>query len=78
MVLVLRKGDLKLIVIENKKYLTTAEVAGRLGISSTRVRQLILNGRLRSMKIGRDLYIQESWLESVYHRKVGRPKKYAG
>ena len=78
MVLVLRKGDLKLIVIENKKYLTTAEVAGRLGISSTRVRQLILNGRLRSIKIGRDLYIQEDWLESVYNRKVGRPKKYAG
>jgi excisionase family DNA binding protein len=77
-VLVLRKGDLKLIEIENKKYLTTAEAAGRLGVSTTRVRQLITAGRLRSKKIGRDLYIEESWLEPVYHRKVGRPKKYAG
>lgn len=78
MVLVLRKGELKLIELESKKYLTTNEVAVRLGISSTRVRQLILSGRLRSLKIGRDLYIQESWLEPVYHRKVGRPKKYVG
>ena len=65
-----------MIEIENKKYLTTAEAAGRLGVTPTRVRQLILNGRLRSMKIGRDLYIQEEWLVSVYNRKVGRPKKY--
>ena len=67
-----------MIEIENKKYLTTAEAAGRLGITPTRVRQLILSERLRSMKIGRDLYIEESWLEPVYNRKVGRPKKYAG
>ena len=66
-----------MIEIENKKYLTTAEVAGRLGVSTTRVRQLISAGRLRSIKIVRDLYMEESWLEPVYHRKVGRPKKYA-
>jgi len=66
-----------LVTMDDKKYLTTAEAAGRLGVSPTRVRQLILAERLRSIKIGRDLYIEECWLESVYHRKVGRPKKYA-
>lgn len=66
-----------MVTMDDKKYLTTAEAAGRLGVSPTRVRQLILAERLRSIKIGRDLYIEECWLESVYHRKVGRPKKYA-
>ena len=66
-----------MVTMDDKKYLTTAEAAGRLGVSPTRVRQLILAERLRSIKIGRDLYIEEAWLESVYHRKVGRPKKYA-
>ena len=66
-----------MVEMNGKTYLTTNQVAVRLGVSSTRVRQLVTAGRLRSMKIGRDLYFEESWLEPVYNRKVGRPKKYA-
>ena len=66
-----------MVEIDGKKHLTTNEVAVRLGVSSTRVRQLISKGRLKSIKLGRDIYIEESWLEPVYNRKVGRPRKYA-
>ena len=45
--------------------LTTKEAGERLGISASRVRQLVLNKRLPAMKAGRDLLIRDEDLELV-------------
>ena len=57
------------------KTLTTKEVAGRLGVSTARVRQLVLSGDLPAEKFGRDLMIKESDLKLVADRPIGRPPK---
>jgi len=57
--------------------LTTKEAGERLGISASRVRQLVLNKRLPAMKAGRDLLIRDEDLELVSERKPGRPAPYA-
>ncbi len=57
------------------KLLTTKEVAERLGVTQTRVQQLILEGRLPAQKMGRDNFVKESDLKLVAERKVGRPPK---
>lgn len=56
-------------------YLTTKETAEKLGISTGRVRQMVLAGQLQAEKFGRDLMINEAGLENVSDRKAGRPKK---
>jgi excisionase family DNA binding protein len=57
----------------DKGLLTTREVAGRLGVTQSRVRALIRSGRLPSQQYGRDHLIKESDLTLVENRKVGRP-----
>jgi len=52
---------------------TTAEAAEQLGVSPGRVRQLILQGRLKATRFGRDLAILEKDLDAVRDRAVGRP-----
>lgn len=57
-------------------YLTTKQVAEKLGVSVGRVQQLIADKRLPSVKIGRDRFILESDLQLVSERKrTGRPPK---
>jgi excisionase family DNA binding protein len=58
-------------------YLTTKEVAEKLGVTVGRVRQMIADGHLPSQKIGRDNFIKESDLSLVENRQVGRPKGYS-
>ncbi len=55
------------------KSLTSKEAAARLGISSARVRRLVLDGRLPAQKFGRDLVINEADLKLYEPRKGGRP-----
>jgi excisionase family DNA binding protein len=55
--------------------LTTQQAAERLGVTVSRVRQLVLQGRLPAEKFGRDLMIKESDLSLVADRKTGRPRK---
>ena len=58
--------------------LTTKDVAQLLGVSASRVRQLILEGRIPSVKMGRDLWVKRNDLAqfSVIPRKrTGRPSK---
>ena len=55
--------------------LTTREVAERLGVSVTRVQQLILAGRLPAVKKGRDYFIKDEDVNLVIDRKPGRPRK---
>lgn len=56
-----------------KKKLTTREAAERLGVSSARVRQMVLSGNLPAEKFGRDLMIDEKDLALVADRPLGRP-----
>ena len=55
--------------------LTTQQAAERLGITDGRVRQLILEGRLPSIKFGRSNVIRTADLALVEGIKRGRPKK---
>ena len=59
------------------KLLTTSEAAGLLGVNASRIRQLVLQGRLPAQKMGRDLFIDEKDLKLVEDRKPGRPPKAA-
>ena len=61
-----------------EKIYTTEEAANYLGVSASRVRQLILEDRLKSTKMGRDHIILESALVSFAQadkKKPGRPLK---
>jgi excisionase family DNA binding protein len=57
------------------KTLTTKEAAEILNVSTARVRQMVLSGRLPAEKFGRDLLIHEKDLALVKDRKTGRPPK---
>ena len=57
-------------------YITTTEAAQRLGISSARVRQLVLSGDLPVTRFGPINMVKERDLDLVRHRRgVGRPPK---
>jgi excisionase family DNA binding protein len=55
--------------------LTTKEAAERLGVTAGRVRQMIVDGQLPAVKMGRDNFINEADLKLVEGRKPGRPRK---
>jgi excisionase family DNA binding protein len=55
--------------------LTTQEAAERLGLTDSRVRQLVLEGKLPAQKFGRAHVIREEDLELVADIKRGRPPK---
>lgn len=55
--------------------LTTAQAAEKLGVNASRIRQLIIEGRLPAEKLGRDWLIDEKALDQVRDRKPGRPRK---
>lgn len=57
--------------IEKIEYLTTGEVADRLGVSRRRVRQFIEAKRLPAEKFGRDYQINPADLPLVGDRKPG-------
>lgn len=59
------------------KLITTTEAAKILGVSASRVRQFILEGRLESSKIGRDQLLKQSAVEDFALKprdRTGRPK----
>lgn len=55
------------------KLLTTKEAAERLDVTSTRIRAMILAGRLPAEKFGHVHMIREEDLALVADRKPGRP-----
>lgn len=60
------------------KFYTTETAAEYLGVTPARVRQLIMKGRLKSEKYGRDHLIQEVDLQAYTaggKKKPGRPGK---
>ena len=58
-----------------ESFLTTQQVAERLGVTAGRVRQMIVDGQLPATKMGRDNFIRAEDLQLVAGRKVGRPAK---
>jgi site-specific DNA-methyltransferase (cytosine-N4-specific) len=60
------------------KYFTTQDAAKFLGVTASRIRQLIIEERLKTERLGRDHLIQErELLRFAAHgkKKRGRPKK---
>ena len=61
-----------------KKRITVNEAAGILGLSTGRIRKMILDGIIKDVeKFGRDNAISASEIELLksYERPTGRPKK---
>ena len=61
----------------SNELLTTQNAASMLGVSPSRVRQLVREGRLVAQKMGRDLLISRTVVEAfavVPRRRTGRPK----
>ena len=56
-------------------FLTTKEVAEKLGVSVGRIQQLIAEGRLPATKIGQTNLVKETDLKIIENRKTGRPSK---
>ena len=63
--------------MKENELLTTKQVADILGVTVGRVQQMVADGQLPAMKIGRDNFIKETDLKLVKERKVGRPKGYS-
>ena len=56
-------------------FLTTAQVAQRLGVDSSTVRRWILTGALEAVKPGHDWLVPVEALEGFEPPKRGRPKE---
>lgn len=52
--------------------LTTAEAAGRLGVSRRRINALIRQGRIAAVRVGRDWLVDPSSLDSFERLAPGR------
>jgi len=55
--------------------LTTAEVAGKLGLTVRAIQKMIESGRLTAQKVGRDYLIAPTALENIPKQAAGRPPK---
>jgi excisionase family DNA binding protein len=55
--------------------LTTQQAAAELGITDSRVRQLIIDGKLHAQRFGRSHMILRSALKDVVVGNRGRPPK---
>lgn len=56
-------------------FLTTSEVAEKLGVTRWRINALIRDGRLEAKRFGGIWLVREKDLAAVMVRKNGRPKK---
>jgi excisionase family DNA binding protein len=57
--------------------ITAADAARKLGVTRTRVNQLIRSGRLPAEKVGMQYLIKPADLAKVKDRKPGRPRTAA-
>ena len=56
-------------------YLTSAEAAQSLGFSPDHVRKLILQGKIKAEKLGRNWIIEKKHLENVHRQRFPRTKE---
>jgi len=61
--------------VDEDELLSTREAATRLGVSDSRIRQLVRDGVLVATKPGHDLLIRAGDLAAVPRRKPGRPPR---
>ncbi len=57
------------------EWLTTKQAAEFLGVTDSRIRQLILEGKLTAQKFGHLNMVNKSDIKNFDLGKVGRPKK---
>ncbi|MEW2548890.1 excisionase family DNA-binding protein [Streptomyces sp. NPDC047002] len=50
-------------VVIQRKWHTTAEVAEMLGFGLSKTKMLVLNGEIRSVKVGRNRRILPTWVD---------------
>lgn len=63
-------------MIKNKSnYVTSAEAAVLLGFSRDHVRKLIIQGRLKAEKLGRNWIIEKKNLEKIHRQRFPRHKE---
>lgn len=55
--------------------ITTQQAAAELGVTDSRVRQLIIDGKLTAQRFGRSHMIKRSDLKDVVIGNRGRPRK---
>ena len=58
-----------------EELLTTQQAASELGVTDSRIRQLILEGKLPAKKFGRSHMIRRGDLKNVEVGNLGRPPK---
>jgi len=61
--------------MKEDELLPTAEVATRLGVSRQRVLELITEGRLPAIKVGRAYVVRSADVASLKLHNVGRPRR---
>lgn len=55
-------------IVFTRKWFTVREVAEQLGYGETKVRMLIAQGRIRSLKDGRSRRVLPQWLDEYVER----------
>jgi excisionase family DNA binding protein len=61
--------------MEMKDYVSVPEAAKLLGVSPSRVRQLIGEQRIIATKVGRDNFLLKKDVDAFDKKDVGRPRK---
>jgi excisionase family DNA binding protein len=61
--------------MSDEDLLTTQEAAAELGVTDSRVRQLIIDGKLPAQRFGRSHMIKRGDLKGVVIGNRGRPRK---
>jgi excisionase family DNA binding protein len=56
-------------------YLTSAEAAQSLGFSPEHVRKLILQGKIKAEKLGRNWIIEKANLENIHRQRFPKHKE---
>lgn len=63
-------------MIKNKdNYLTSAEVAQALGFSHDYVRKLILKGKIKAEKLGRNWIVNKKNIENIHRQRFPQTKE---
>jgi excisionase family DNA binding protein len=57
-------------------YITSTEAADILGFSRDYVRKLIIEGRLKAEKLGRNWIIEKKYLKKIHRKRAARIKEH--
>ena len=57
------------------KLLSTSQAAELIGVNDSRIRQLIRDGQIQAVQVGRAYLLDESIVKAFERPQMGRPKK---